>query len=146
MTVKTINGSSNSLKSTFQNLQSSTPYKTNVEAVVIIDQFDEVTNQTQKVTHNSPPASLGCHTSPRSPISLRLVKVGYTDVSITWSPPPNTRMGKTIKEYLVRYVTMDATGSKVMAGTEKILSALKNTNINVTGLAMGFMFGFSVQV
>ena len=145
MAVKTINGLSNDLKSTFQNLHSSTLYKINVEAAVIIDQFDKVTNQTQKVTHYSLPASLGCHTSPRSPISLRLVKVGYTDVSITWSPP-NTRMGKTIKEYLVRYVTMDATGSKVMAGTEKIHSALKNTNINVTGLAMGFMYGFSVQV
>ena len=146
MAVKAINGSSNGLKSTFQNLQSSTPYKINVEAVVVIDQFDKNTNQTQKVSHNSLPASLACNTSPRSPISLRLVRVGYTDVSITWSPPPNTGKGERIKEYLIRYVTMDATGSKVMAGTEKIQSALTNTNINVTGLAMGILYGFSVKV
>ena len=111
--------SNDGLKSTFQNLPSSSPYKINIEAVVIIDEVDKVTNQTQKVSHASLPASITCHTSPRSPISLRLVNVGYTDVSITWSPPPTTGKGETIREYLVRYVTMDTNGSRIMTGTER---------------------------
>ena len=146
MAVKQSNGSSNGPKITFQNLPSSSPYKINIEAVVIIDEVDKVTNTTQKVSHASLPASITCHTSPRSPISLRLVNVGYTDVSITWSPPPTTGKGETIKEYLVRYVTMDTNGSRIMTGTEKIQSALTKTNVNITGLAMGFMYGFSVKV
>ena len=146
MAVKTINGTSNGLKSSFQNLASSATYKFNVEAVVVIDQVDKVTNQTQKVNHNSLPASLICHTSPKAPVSLILVNAGYTDVSITWSPPLITGQGETVKEYLVRYVTMDPNGSKILKGTEKIQSALTKTNINITGLAMGFMYGFSVKV
>ena len=145
MSIKTINGSYG-LKSTFQNLPSSSPYKINIEAVVIIDEVDKVTNQTQKVSHTSLPASLTCHTAPKPPVSLRLVNVGYTDVSITWSPPPTTGKGETIKEYLVRYVTMDTNGSKILTGTEKIQSALAKTNVNITGLAMGFLYGFSVKV
>ena len=113
---------------------------------MIIDEVDKVTNQTQKVSYNSLPAFIKCHTSPKSPVSLRLVKVGYTDVSITWSPPPATGKGETIKEYLVRYVTMDTNGSNTVKGTEKIQSALAKTNINVTGLAMGSLYGFSVKV
>ena len=146
MAKKTINGPSNGLKSKFQNLVPSAPYKFNVEAVIIIDQIDKVTNQSQKIRHNSLPVSLTCHTSPRPPISLRLVKVGYTDVSIKWSPPPTTGKGETIKEYLVRYVTMDPKGSNILTGTEKIQSALTKTNVNITGLAMGLMYGFSVKV
>ena len=119
MAVKQSNGSSNGPKITFQNLPSSSPYKINIEAVVIIDEVDKVTNTTQKVSHASLPASITCHTSPRSPISLRLVNVGYTDVSITWSPPSTTGKGETIKEYLVRYVTMDTNGSRIMTGTER---------------------------
>ena len=41
---------------------------------------------------------------------------------------------------------MDPNGSKILIGTEKIQSALTKTNINITGLAMGFMYGFSVKV
>ena len=144
--VKTNNGSSNVPKSTFQNLPSSTSYKINIEAVVIIDEVDKVTNQTQKASHASLPASITCHTSPRSPIYLRSVKVGYTDVSITWSPPPTTGKGETIKEYIVRYVTMDTNGSRIKTGTENIQSAMTKTNVNITGLAMGYMYGFSVKV
>ena len=119
MAVKEINGSFNGPKSTFQSIPSSSPYKIIIEAAVIIDELDKVTNQTQNVSHASLPASITCHTSPRPPISLRLVNVGYTDVSITWSPPPTTGKGETIKEYLVRYVTMDTNGSRIMTGTER---------------------------
>ena len=140
--VKIING----LKSNLKNLPSSAQYKVNIQAVVVIDEVDKVTNQTQKVSHTSLPASITCHTAPKPPVSLRLVNVGYTDVSITWSPPPTTGKGETIKEYLVRYVTMDTNGSRIMVGTEKIQSALTKTNVNITGLAMGFMYGFSVKV
>ena len=45
--VKIING----LKSNLKNLPSSAQYKVNVQAVVIIDEVDKVTNQTQKVSH-----------------------------------------------------------------------------------------------
>ena len=117
MSVKTINGSSNGLECIFQNLPSSTEYKIRVEAVVTIDQLDKVTNQAQKASHNSLPASLTCHTSPRPPLSLRVVKVDYTDVSITWSPS-TTGKGETIKEYLIRYITMDTNGKEIL-GTEK---------------------------
>ena len=145
MDIRTINGSSNDLKSIFKNLPASAQYEINVEAVVTIDQIDKVTNQTRKVSHNSLPASLTCHTSPKPPMSLRLVKVGYTDASITWTPP-NTGKTEVIKEYIVRCVTMDTNGSKVIIGTERVQSALKKTNINVTGLSMGYMYGFSVKV
>lgn len=76
---------------------------------------------------------------------MRLVKVGYTDVSITWLPP-TTGIGESIKEYLVRLVTMDTNGSKVLSATEKVQSALEKTNIKITGLAMGFKYGISVKV
>ena len=106
---------------------------------------DKTTNISQDVVHNSLPATLKVYTSPRAPHSLRLVKVSYSNASITWSAPL-TGNGEKIMEYLVKYQIMDVNGSSPVQGTEKIQSALTKTNIEITGLTMGILYGFSVKV
>ena len=145
ISIKTFNASSSLLKSLFLNLRPSTTYEVNVEAVVILDEVDKTTNETKEIVHKSLPTTLTSHTSPKPPYSLRLVKVGYSNVSFTWSAP-NIGNGEGIVEYLVKYNTMDTNGSRSVQGTEKIESALTKTYFEITGLAMGFLYGFSVKV
>ena len=106
ISIKTFNASSSLLKSLFLNLRPSTTYEVSVEAVVILNEVDKTTNETKEIVHKSLPSTLTCHTSPKPPHSLRLVKVGYSNVSFTWSAP-NTGNGERIVEYLVKYNTMD---------------------------------------
>ena len=145
ISIKTFNASSSPLKSLFLNLRPSTTYEVSVEAVVILNEVDKTTNETKEIVHKSLPTTLTSHTSPKPPHSLRLVKVGYSNVSLAWSAP-NTGIGETIVEYLVKYNTMDTNGSRSVQGTEKIQSALTKTYFEITGLAMGFLYGVSVKV
>ena len=126
-------------------MHSGVSYIITIEAVVITNTIDKTTNKSREVVHNILPATLSVNTSPRAPHSLRLVKVGYNNVSITWSAP-RTGKGEKAMEYLVKYQIMDVNGSSPMQGTEKIQSALTQTNIEITGLTMGMMYGFSVKV
>ena len=145
ISIKIFNASSSPLKSLFLNLRPSTTYEVSVEAVVILNKVDKTTNETKEVVHKSLPTTLTSNTSPKPPHSLRLVEVGYSNVSFTWSVP-NTGNGERIVEYLVKYNTMDANGSRSVQGTEKIQSALRKTYFEITGLTMGFLYGFSVKV
>ena len=145
ISIKSFNASSSRLKSLFLNLRPSTIYEVSVEAVVIINEVDKTTNETKEIVHKSPPSTLTCHTSPKPPHSLRLSKVGHSNLSFTWSAP-NTGNGERIVEYLVKYNTMDTNGSRSVQGTEKIQSALIKTGVEITGLTMGFLYGFSVKV
>ena len=145
ISIKTLNASSSPPQKKFLNLRPSTTYEVSVEAVVILNEVDKTTNETKEIVHKSLPTTLTCHTSSNPPHSLRLVKVGYSNVSFTWSAP-NTGNGEKIVEYLVRYNTMDTNGSRSIQGTEKILSALTKTYFEITGLTMGFLYGFSVKV
>ena len=129
----------------FKNLYPSALYTIAVQAVVITNIVDKTTNISQAVVHNSLPASLSVKTSPRAPHSLRIVKVGYSNASITWSAPL-TGNGEKFIEYLVKYQIMDVNGSSTVQGTEKIQSALTKTDIEITGLTMGILYGFSVKV
>ena len=145
ISIKTFNASSSLLESLFLNLRPSTTYEVSVEAVVILNEVDKTTNETKEIVHKSLPTTLTSNTSPKPPHSLRLVKVGYSNVSFTWSAP-NTGNGERILEYLVKYNTMDTNGSKSVQGTEKIQSALTKTYFEITGLTMGVVYGFSVKV
>ena len=145
ISIKTFNASSSPLNILFLNLRPSTTYEVSVKAVVIINEVDKTTNETKEIVHKSLPTTLTCHTSPKPPHSLRLVKVGYSNVSFTWSAP-NTGNGENIVEYLVRYNLMDTNGRRSVQGTEKIQSALTKTYFEITGLTMGFLYGFSVKV
>ena len=146
ISIKTFKASSSLLNILFLNLRPSTIYEVSVEAVVILNEVDKTTNETKEmVFHKSLPTTLTCKTSSKSPHSLRLVKVGYSNVSFTWSAP-NTGNGERIVEYLVQYNTMDTNGSRSVQGTGKIQSALRKTYFEITGLAMGFLYGFSVKV
>ena len=98
-------------------------YIITVQAVVITKILDNTTNISQDVVHNSLPATLKVNTSPQAPHSLRLVKVSYSNASITWSAPLIGN-GEKIMEYLVKYQIMDVNGSSSVQGTEKIQSAL----------------------
>ena len=137
---------SSNLQIVYQNRIPSIAYKVYIEAVVLTTSIDKKTNGTIRVTHNSLPATLVCHTSPRAPHSLSLVKADYNNVSITWSPPYNIGAGEIVTEYLVKYQTMAADGRSLVQGTEKVQSALAKTNLEVTGLVMGMMYSFSVKV
>ena len=145
ISIKTFNASSSPLKSLFLNLRPSTIYEVSVEAVVILDEVDKTTNETKEIVHKSLPSTLISNTSPKPPHSLRLVKVGYSNVSFIWSAP-NIGNGEGIVEYLVKYNTMDTNGSRSVQGTEKIQSALTKTYFEITGLTMGVVYGFSVKV
>ena len=145
ISIKTLNSSFSPPKILFLNLRPSTIYEVSVEAVVILNEVDKTANGTKESVHKSLSTTLTCHTSSKPPHSLRLVKVGYSNVSFTWSAP-NIGNGEKIVEYLVRYNTMDTNGSRSIQGTEKILSALTKTYFETTGLTMGFLYGFSVKV
>ena len=136
--------SSSILQSELKNLRSSMSYIITIEAVVETNNIDKTTNISKEVVHTSLPATLRGNTSPRAP-HLRLVKAGYNKVSIKWSAP-HSGNGEKVIEYLVKYQIMDVNGSSSVQGTGKIQSALTKTDIEITGLAMGILYGFSVKV
>ena len=125
--MKTVNGK----EVTFGRLDASTLYK--VEVVAIVGKYESL------------PTSMTSHTSPKPPHSLNFVNADLHSVAISWSPP-NFGTGEIVKENLVKYSIMDLNGSRVMAGTQKIQSALKKSHIKVESLAQGTIYQFSVKV
>ena len=116
----------------FGRLNSSTSY--NINVVAIAGKYESI------------PSIITTYTSPKPPHTLVFVSAELHSVSISWSPPPMLATGEVVNEYFVKYSRMDMNGSRIIVGTQKIQSSLKTTNINVTSLAQGEVYQFSVKV
>ena len=97
------------------------------------------------VSHQSFRASINIYTSPKPPSSLRVGKIDFHSISITWVAPKIVK-DSTIAEFLVKYVVLNNEGNSSITGTEKIRSAQRSTSFLITDLAMGTLYGISVAV
>lgn len=128
----------------FEDLLPAEVYTIKVVAIIPQEQLNTSLREVS-VSHQSLPASIFVYTSPKPPESVQLNDIGLHSASIAWVAPQIAR-DSIITEFLVKYEVLNNEGSKYITGTKQIRSAQKNTNFEITDLAMGTLYGISVAV